>query len=353
MFNFLIKQVFLFALFLVYTPFLSAIEIENTLNEDLAELQPISDVQRVKRSAPTYPELLWPDGIVRYMFEENKFTEDEKSSVRSAMQTLESYANVSFIEKTNTRYSNNHVMIQKGQTCSSSIGSNPIVKRDVTLSNDVPCFRHKILLHELMHTLGFHHEHVRFDRDQYVEIEVKNIKPNGLHNFHKVGEMSVRFGEYDYDSIMHYSSRAYSKDEFNFRSDLTVKPLKEGVKLGYKDQLSAGDIDGLIQAYGPSLNRNAKYIEFKNSAGFNAQIEIKYYYDQTNSKQSDYYSWWGMMGDKKTYTLPSNVDFAELKVSFRSIFDWYDLEYITVLKDDLPICLETWGTLFSPQLSRC
>ncbi|BBH52706.1 M12 family metallopeptidase [Fluviispira sanaruensis] len=357
MFYKFIKQAFFLTLFFVYNSFLYATYSNESLNLDFTDSLSISESQRVNRSAPTYENFFWKNGKVHYKFENNKFSDEEITSVRSAMQTLESYANVSFLEITNTAYFNNLVTIRKGDICSSTIGRNPFlargVKRSVTLSNDGSCFHNKILLHELMHTLGFHHEHSRFDRDNYIEIIEKNIKLNVLHNFKKVGDMTVRFGDYDYDSIMHYSQNANSKDEYTARFDQTIKPLKNGVKIGKNNHLSAGDIDGLIKAYGPPLNKNPKYIEFKNSAVFSAQINLKYYYNQSNSNQWSQYSWWGMRGDKKTYTLPSNVDFVEVTVSFRSIFDWYDLEYITYLKDDLPICLETWGTLFSPQLSRC
>lgn len=38
------------------------------------------------------------------------------------------------------------------------------------------CVRHGIIQHEMMHTLGFYHEHTRSDRDQYVKINWDNVK---------------------------------------------------------------------------------------------------------------------------------------------------------------------------------
>ncbi|XP_061433347.1 hatching enzyme 1.2-like [Lethenteron reissneri] len=61
------------------------------------------------------------------------------------------------------------------------------------------------VLHELMHALGFHHEHCRSDRDQYIKVHEDNIKAYELGQFKRL-EYSG-YGEdlpYDYLSIMHY-----------------------------------------------------------------------------------------------------------------------------------------------------
>jgi hypothetical protein len=36
------------------------------------------------------------------------------------------------------------------------------------------------ILHEIMHILGFSHEHVREDRDQYITVMWDNIKPGKI-----------------------------------------------------------------------------------------------------------------------------------------------------------------------------
>ena len=43
------------------------------------------------------------------------------------------------------------------------------------LSLDNGCMVNGIVIHELMHTAGFWHEHMRPDRDTYVRINLNNV----------------------------------------------------------------------------------------------------------------------------------------------------------------------------------
>lgn len=74
-------------------------------------------------------------------------------------------------------------------------------------------------MHEMMHALGFRHEHVRHDRDDYIIIFWGNIRPGRESNFQKrSNDFSV--GPYDYDSIMHYERKAFSVNSME-----TIRPL--------------------------------------------------------------------------------------------------------------------------------
>ena len=80
------------------------------------------------------------------------------------------------------------------------------------------CFKHRIIVHELMHALGFLHEQTRHDRDGYVTIVWGNIKKDKYGrdqsgNFKKRSKnIEDTLGTpYDYCSIMHYGSATMGK----------------------------------------------------------------------------------------------------------------------------------------------
>ena len=74
------------------------------------------------------------------------------------------------------------------------------------------CNRGKIM-HELGHALGFYHEHLRPDRDQYILINNASVKEGFQNKFVKLDPDKVlTLGSYDYGSIMHYPLTAFSKD---------------------------------------------------------------------------------------------------------------------------------------------
>uniref|UniRef100_A0A8C9VDK4 Metalloendopeptidase n=1 Tax=Scleropages formosus TaxID=113540 RepID=A0A8C9VDK4_SCLFO len=87
-----------------------------------------------------------------------------------------------------------------------------------TLSLQAPdCITSGVTAHELMHALGFVHEHSRADRDKYITIQWANIwKVNFC-----IKITSNLDTPYDYGSIMHFGKYAYSED-----GDPTILPKK-------------------------------------------------------------------------------------------------------------------------------
>ncbi|KAK3889784.1 hypothetical protein Pcinc_006345 [Petrolisthes cinctipes] len=94
-----------------------------------------------------------------------------------------------------------------------------------------------IVAHEIGHAIGFYHEQSRSDRDNYVVIHFNNIYPSTRNNFAKANTINIV--PYDYESVMHYSSKAFS---FNgFPTITTIDPSKNYL-IGNRDGLTFRDI---------------------------------------------------------------------------------------------------------------
>lgn len=69
-----------------------------------------------------------------------------------------------------------------------------------------------VVQHELMHTLGFLHEHVRPDRDQYVDVDFKKLtkvksEQEIEDNYDIKRTEAVTLSPYDYVSVLHYGRK--------------------------------------------------------------------------------------------------------------------------------------------------
>ena len=79
-----------------------------------------------------------------------------------------------------------------------------------------------VLVHELLHTLGFVHEHTRPDRDNFISIHEENIKigakknfvkrKQGYSDFFEKGSVNPKNTPYDVLSLLHYGLQDFSKN---------------------------------------------------------------------------------------------------------------------------------------------
>jgi len=142
--------------------------------------------------------------------------------------------------------SGDYVRIIKGTNngCNSYVGRLGN-RQDMNLQSP-GCMSIGTIMHEMIHALGFHHEHGRPDRDDHVNIHWGNIQPGLEYAFDKYPpSMVTTFGvPYNYRSIMHYDSGAFSH---NGQPTMTAKT---GEPIGSVGQLQETDIRKLKAMYG-------------------------------------------------------------------------------------------------------
>jgi hypothetical protein len=115
---------------------------------------------------------------------------------------------------------------------------------------DPACWERPRLIHMIGHVLGLLHEHQRADRDRYIRVFREHIDPRYVHEFDRLVSGHA-FGEYDFDSVMHYAPSVYSLDG---RPTMEPGPpyAARGRRMGLAQGPSALDIATLAQFYGPT-----------------------------------------------------------------------------------------------------
>jgi len=187
---------------------------------------------------------VWPRGIVPYSFEDSMET-SRRQKIQYALKLL--------MDKVNARgkclnirprnlLDRNYIHIRMGDGCSSNIGCRNRGKQRMKLGKT--CYKTGTIQHEFLHALGFWHEHSRKDRDNYITIKWNNIKPGMNVSFIKRESDYLGLG-YDYNSVMHYSAYANSKNKKTKKTIVTKGGQKIGQRIGVSDQ----DVEEIKRLY--------------------------------------------------------------------------------------------------------
>lgn len=145
------------------------------------------------------------------------FTTEERRTINDAMYYLWQVipcVNFGIWHPDTATPTGDYVRIIKGTDngCSAAVGRRG-GRQDMNLQSP-GCMGIGTVMHELIHALGFYHEHSRPDRSQHVFILYENIVPGLEHAFDVFSPSRVTTFNIPYDqlSIMHYPAYAFSRN---------------------------------------------------------------------------------------------------------------------------------------------
>ncbi|XP_062273779.1 low choriolytic enzyme-like [Scomber scombrus] len=190
---------------------------------------------------------MWPkasDGnvYVPYLIS-NQYSPENRDTI---IRGLNSFARSTCIRFIPSKGQKDFLYIWSDNGCYSYLGRRG---GNQTLSLDIPgCIRRRTIQHELLHALGFKHEHSRSDRDQHVQILWENIKDGEQRQFEKVQTRNLGT-PYDYNSVMQYGRKSFSKN-----GKPTIVPIPDpNVPIGKATKMSLNDILRVNRLYSCSM----------------------------------------------------------------------------------------------------
>ncbi|KAK0401947.1 hypothetical protein QR680_016062 [Steinernema hermaphroditum] len=174
---------------------------------------------RSKRQAyqPEYffPKSLWTNPIPYY--HDPYLSDNAREKVEWAINFWEQNTCVRFqrINDPNRSPSYPYLKFFNGGGCYSQIGRIESWQEQPISIGSGGCEFFGTTCHEIAHALGFMHEQMRWDRDQYIYVDLNAVEVNKTKNYDPFPESeNDNYGkQYDFRSIMHYDDNAFAKDD--------------------------------------------------------------------------------------------------------------------------------------------
>ncbi|XP_070845720.1 low choriolytic enzyme [Chaetodon trifascialis] len=179
-------------------------------------------------------ESTWPTLEIPYVISPE--LESRTDDILSAMAMVSEHTCVSFHKRTSET---NYLLFQPSKGCASYVGfiggEQPVFVASQCIVGNIA--------HELLHALGFHHEHTRTDREQYITVLPSNIMEGMERNFKKHHGQTFNL-DYDVGSIMHYG-----RDFFSANGLPTIVPLGNAKGMGQRVKMTKTDIERVRHLY--------------------------------------------------------------------------------------------------------
>lgn len=192
--------------------------------------------QQASSPSPPKPnDHLWPNSTVPYLLPANH---PRKNTIQKAIDYMNEHTNVCLVPRTNQK---GYIEFISENGNWADIGYRE-ERRRVSVQDD----NISLVIHEVMHSLGFYHTHVRQDRDKYVTVNMSNVEKGQEHNFEKTDNPQSNLGVYDYTSCMHYWSGAFAAKE---GTKTIVRKDGKTEEMGRLEGMSETDIANIAAVY--------------------------------------------------------------------------------------------------------
>ncbi|XP_051919303.1 low choriolytic enzyme-like isoform X3 [Hippocampus zosterae] len=197
---------------------------------------PISESNRQKREVTsTFAKIVKAN--------ENVSPKSQRRTIIEALTEFERGNHMTcirFVKK--TKEDVNYISFISGTGCWSYLGRQGNAQPISLQKNG--CVSKDIVQHEALHALGFHHEHVRSDRDEHVIINFENIISGFESNFEIVQTNNLGT-TYDFLSVMHYGEFDFSR---NGRPTIVARDSAV-TTFGTATEMSANDYERVNRLY--------------------------------------------------------------------------------------------------------
>jgi len=231
-------------------------------NVDAAHAKPCSSPPNLKSSKNglTNPRLRWyknNDGTyIIPIFFVDQYTPQERDLLYAAMIEIQDTTCIRFSIFSDERQLRGYDYVgvtKTSQGCFAYMGRLGQGRQQLNLEPGAPgqgtCMHKGVAVHELIHSVGFHHMQNTPERDDFVTIVWDNIPSdrNTRFQFEKLSsqEASSYGAPYDYGSIMHYGRKDFSRNGGD-----TIVSKQPGQRFGQRDRISQWDAWKINRMYG-------------------------------------------------------------------------------------------------------